>query len=169
MIKNFPITRTPTSPNPRNNLVLVTDRQHPDQCHHDSKSEMFMRTESNTSASDHIITNHDNGKVKAQLQKKERKVLKEGPEPPPGMPRWLRDIVEDKGGHGWERLLIQKKLSESDLKMNQNRISMPVGQLRTPDDFLSEDEMSAVLNRKNDDGNGFNDMNVTFVGPSQRT
>lgn len=30
------------------------------------------------------------------------------------MPRWLRDVVEEKGGHG-ERLLIQKGLTLSDV------------------------------------------------------
>lgn len=75
------------------------DHQDPEY-YHDSKREIFMRNKSITSNSDHItdhdsdnVKKDDDGEAKPQLQK-EKKVI---------------NIVEDKDGHGWERLLIQKE------------------------------------------------------------
>ncbi|GMN45016.1 hypothetical protein TIFTF001_014216 [Ficus carica] len=109
---------------------------------------------------------HHRCKEKRQWKKA---AMDQGPDTPPGMPRWLRDVVEEKGGHG-ERFLSKKGLTTSDVLVGgQNRISMPVRQLRSPDDFLTEEELRNVLRRKDDDEKHFKGLNVTFVEPYSRT
>ncbi|EXB31242.1 hypothetical protein L484_014723 [Morus notabilis] len=70
-------------------------------------------------------------------------------EPPlGGMRRWVTDLVRKLRGHG-ERCIMQKRLSESDLK---NRMSMPTIHLVVEsDEFLSEGEIEAFLRWKNHD------------------
>ncbi|EXC30760.1 hypothetical protein L484_027935 [Morus notabilis] len=85
-------------------------------------------------------------------------------QPLAGTRKWVRQVVQETGGHG-ERLLLWKRLSESDL---ENRISMPVIYLLDEsDEFLKEEDINALLRWKHhhDDLKGFQDVDVTFFEP----
>ena len=118
-----------------------------------------------------IKRRHPNDEDHQCKEKRQRKkAIIEGPDPLPEMPRWPRDGVEEKGGGGYgERLLIQKGLTMTDVVGGQNRISMPVRQQRSPDDFRTEDELRNVLRRKDNDEKHFKGLSVTFVEPYSRT
>ncbi|MBA0751293.1 hypothetical protein Gogos_000227 [Gossypium gossypioides] len=77
-----------------------------------------------------------------------------GLEPPPDMPQVFQDCIRDLGGSEI-KLVIQKFLQVSDLKSQQNRLSMSLKQIRNP--FLNEDE-DRMLNAKRQ-------MAVTLVEP----
>ncbi|XP_024026233.1 putative B3 domain-containing protein At2g27410 [Morus notabilis] len=85
-------------------------------------------------------------------------------QPLSGTRKWVRQVVQETGEHG-ERLLLWKRLSESDL---ENRISMPVIYLLyESDEFLKEEDIKALLRWKNhhDDLKGFQDVDVMLFEP----
>lgn len=108
------------------------------------------------------IRDHD--KKRQGKKKKKKKIMKaaQGPEPPPDLPENLKQVVQAMGGHDL-RLLIQKILKGSDKKKDQNRLSMPVNQLRGEDDFLTEEEKKVVLVKKDKRIQG---IDVTFIESS---
>ncbi|MFQ6649415.1 hypothetical protein Gotur_022165, partial [Gossypium turneri] len=65
------------------------------------------------------------------------KFMEMGLEPPPDMPQVFKDCIEDLGGSEI-KLLIQKFLQVTNLKPQQNRLSMSLKQIRST--FLNEDE-----------------------------
>ncbi|KAH1031025.1 hypothetical protein J1N35_043199 [Gossypium stocksii] len=75
-----------------------------------------------------------------------------GLEPPPDMPQVFKDCIKDLGGSEI-KLIIQKFLQVTDLRPQQNHLSMSLKQIRSP--FLNEDE-ERMLNAKRQ-------MPVTFV------
>ncbi|MBA0698489.1 hypothetical protein Goari_000200 [Gossypium aridum] len=83
-----------------------------------------------------------------------KKLMEMGLEPPPDMPQVFQDCIRDLGGSEI-KLVIQKFLQVSDLRSQQNRLSMSLKQTRSP--FLNEDE-DRMLNAKRQ-------MAVTLVEP----
>ncbi|MBA0751294.1 hypothetical protein Gogos_000227, partial [Gossypium gossypioides] len=82
------------------------------------------------------------------------KVMEMGLEPPQDMPQVFKDCIQDLGGSEI-KLVSQKFLQVSDLRSQQNRLSMSLKQIRSP--FLNEDE-ERMLNAKTQ-------MPVTLVEP----
>ncbi|TYJ00231.1 hypothetical protein E1A91_A13G073000v1 [Gossypium mustelinum] len=82
------------------------------------------------------------------------KFMELGLEPPPDMPQAFKDCIKDLGGSEI-KLIIQKFLQVTDLRSQQNRLSMSLKQIRST--FLHEDE-ERMLNAKRQ-------MAVTFVEP----
>ncbi|TYG84954.1 hypothetical protein ES288_A13G013800v1 [Gossypium darwinii] len=72
------------------------------------------------------------------------KLMEIGLEPPPDMPQVFQDYIRDLGGSEI-KLVIQKFLQVTDLRSQQNRLSMSLKQIRSA--FLSEDE-ERTLNAK---------------------
>ncbi|KAL1059843.1 hypothetical protein V6Z11_1Z002000 [Gossypium hirsutum] len=82
------------------------------------------------------------------------KFMELGLEPPPDMPQAFKDCIKDLGGSEI-KLIIQKFLQVTDLRSQQNRLSISLKQIRST--FLHEDE-ERMLNAKRQ-------MAVTFVEP----
>ncbi|MBA0631403.1 hypothetical protein Godav_000281 [Gossypium davidsonii] len=72
------------------------------------------------------------------------KLMEMGLEPPPDMPQVFQDCIRDLGGSEI-KLVIQKFLQVSDLRSQQNRLSMSLKQIRSL--FVNEDE-DRMLNAK---------------------
>ncbi|KAM6581519.1 hypothetical protein CsatA_005293 [Cannabis sativa] len=108
-----------------------------------------ISSSSSSSSSDHHKSNKKPRKIKipsnAVTRSNPRGVVA-GPNPPP--PLSLELIAAINGSIGREQqtpllLIYQKKLFESDLKKQANRLSMPVNQI-VSDDFLNEEEKEKV-------------------------
>ncbi|KAA3488541.1 B3 domain-containing protein [Gossypium australe] len=82
------------------------------------------------------------------------KFMELGLEPPPDMPQVFKDCIKDLGGSEI-KLIIQKFLQVTNLRSQQNRLSMSLKQIRST--FLHEDE-EGMLNAKRQ-------MAVTFIEP----
>nr|GMC46840.1 putative B3 domain-containing protein At3g24850 [Ipomoea batatas]GMC86610.1 putative B3 domain-containing protein At3g24850 [Ipomoea batatas] len=73
--------------------------------------------------------------------KKRKRVPKNGPEPPPGLPVEFKNLIFQLAGNRAvcvEKLVIQKELTETDVKSSQNRLSIPASLVR--EEFLTEEE-----------------------------
>nr|GMC53175.1 B3 domain-containing protein At1g05920-like [Ipomoea batatas] len=73
--------------------------------------------------------------------KKRKRVPKNGPEPPPGLPVEFKNLILQLAGNRAvcvEKLVIQKELTETDVKSSQNRLSIPASLVR--EEFLTEEE-----------------------------
>ncbi|XP_048227268.1 uncharacterized protein LOC125369294 [Ricinus communis] len=77
-------------------------------------------------------------------------------------PSVLRRTVEEKGGSE-VNLLITKKLTNTDIAKTQNRVSIPLNQVKN-NGFLRDEEIR-MLNER--DGKHLKGINVMFVGPSE--
>nr|GMC47059.1 B3 domain-containing protein At5g24050-like [Ipomoea batatas]GME16098.1 B3 domain-containing protein At5g24050-like [Ipomoea batatas] len=69
------------------------------------------------------------------------RVPNNGPEPPPGLPVEFRNFILQLAGNRAvrvEKLVIQKKLTNTDVKSTQNRLSIPARLVR--EEFLTEEE-----------------------------
>uniref|UniRef100_A0A2N9FYE5 Uncharacterized protein n=1 Tax=Fagus sylvatica TaxID=28930 RepID=A0A2N9FYE5_FAGSY len=84
-------------------------------------------------------TQEDEGKSQEPKAKRQRinpSVIRQvGPDPPPDLPTQFRDKINELQGSDL-KLVIQKQLSETDMKSHFARLSLPNGQLRA--DFLSQ-------------------------------
>jgi hypothetical protein len=79
------------------------------------------------------------------------------PMPPPDFPEELKERIKALGGSGTQvELVIQKSLYDSDLRPNNNRLSMPFKQIN--EGFLREEERKDLAKRKA--------MTVPFIEPS---
>ncbi|KAL4654722.1 hypothetical protein ACB092_01G400900 [Castanea dentata] len=94
--------------------------------------------------------------------KKLRVTQQAGPDPPPDMPKEFKNIVMAKNGSG-VKLVIQKKLSKTDMLDRFARLSIPKGQMRA--EFLSEDEQMS-LQQKEEGGARYKGMKVQLIQPS---
>ncbi|OMP12626.1 hypothetical protein COLO4_02946 [Corchorus olitorius] len=101
-----------------------------------------------------IITGRDD--EKKLNTKVMTKLLKLGLEPPPDMPEAFKTCIENMGGTDIN-LVIQKIIEQTDLKKQQNRLSMTKKQIRSK--FLNEEE-EAMLNVVPNNG-----IDVTFIEP----
>ncbi|XP_062176152.1 B3 domain-containing protein At1g05920-like [Alnus glutinosa] len=108
----------------------------------------------------------------SQEEGKSRKAVRQGKTPtemkqtveeqPPGMPMEFKDKIM--GLHGWDvKLVIQKKLTGTDMEDSQDRLSIPRGQMRA--DFLTQEE-EAELEEKEEDGIHFKGLKVALIEPS---
>ncbi|TYH32813.1 hypothetical protein ES332_D13G016200v1 [Gossypium tomentosum] len=104
---------------------------------------------------DYLIGKQKKQKTRGNRKKKQKindqrkrqdpeKVMEMGLEPPPDMPQVFKDCIQDFGGSEI-KLIIQKFVQVSDLRSQQNRLSMSLKQIRSP--FLNEDE-ERMLNAK---------------------
>ena len=91
-----------------------------------------------------------------------RRVIQQaGPDPPPDIPTEFKDIIMAKNGYDL-KLVIQKKLSDSDMTDRYARLSIPKGQIRT--EFLSkEDQMK--LQQKEGGGVRYKGIKVLLIQP----
>jgi hypothetical protein len=79
------------------------------------------------------------------------------PMPPPDFPEELKERIKALGGSGTQvELVIQKAIYDSDLRPNNNRLSMPFKQIN--EGFLREEERKDLAKRKA--------MTVPFIEPS---
>ncbi|KAL0013242.1 hypothetical protein SO802_000311 [Lithocarpus litseifolius] len=85
-----------------------------------------------------------------------------GPDPPPDMPKEFKNRVMAKNGSD-VKLVIQKKLSKTDMLGRFARLSLPKGQMRA--EFLSEDEQMS-LQQKEEDGVRYKGFKVQLIQPS---
>lgn len=85
-------------------------------------------------------------KIIKRLQPVERRpkktVIVAGPSTPPDMPEAFRTEVR-KLGDAQLKLILQKELRDSDVELQQSRLSIPLKQLGS-DDFLNEEEKRMV-------------------------
>ncbi|KAH7522683.1 hypothetical protein FEM48_Zijuj07G0164600 [Ziziphus jujuba var. spinosa] len=79
----------------------------------------------------------------------------------PNPPRRFMDRIQQLGGSE-VKFLIQKTLSVTDVKKDQNRLSMPFSQIHS--DFLTPQERM-FLSRKEDDGKHYQGMEVMVIEP----
>ncbi|KAL9689350.1 hypothetical protein QQ045_009734 [Rhodiola kirilowii] len=86
----------------------------------------------------------DHVKKMKRRSRKPREKIDDGPNPSPGIPTRLRNMIEKMGGSEC-RLIIQKGLRPTDLSKNHSRLSMP----STEWDFLSAVELMMFENGKN--------------------
>jgi hypothetical protein len=94
--------------------------------------------------------------------KKPAEVKQTVEEQPPSMPTELKDKIM--GLHGWDvRLVIQKKLTTTDMEDSQDRLSIPRGQMRA--EFLTREE-EAELEEKDSDGIHLKGLKVPLIEPS---
>jgi hypothetical protein len=91
--------------------------------------------------------------------KRRKLVMATLPMPPPDLPEELKERIKALGGSGTQvDLVIQKSLYDSDLRPNNNRLSMPFKQIINKQGFLREEERKDVAKRKA--------MTVPFIEPS---
>ncbi|OMO69943.1 hypothetical protein CCACVL1_19188 [Corchorus capsularis] len=100
-----------------------------------------------------IITGDDEKKLNTKVMTKLREL---GLEPPLDMPEAFKTCIENMGGTDIN-LIIQKIIEQTDLKKQQNRLSMPKKQIRSK--FLNEEE-EAMLNIVPNKG-----IDVKFIEP----
>ncbi|XVF56766.1 hypothetical protein PTKIN_Ptkin06aG0146100 [Pterospermum kingtungense] len=95
------------------------------------------------------ITSNDNEKNHNQKKRMRKGPIVElialGLEPPPDMPQEFKNRINSLGGTEI-KLVIQKFIQVSDLKRQQNRLSMPLNQVRSK--FLSEAEEQKLENKE---------------------
>uniref|UniRef100_A0A2N9HFK4 TF-B3 domain-containing protein n=1 Tax=Fagus sylvatica TaxID=28930 RepID=A0A2N9HFK4_FAGSY len=111
-------------------------------------------------------TQEDEGKSQEPKAKRQRinpSVIRQvGPDPPPDLPTQFRDKINELQGSDL-KLVIQKKLSETDMKSHFARLSLPNGQLRA--DFLSQ-EHQTILQQRQAKGNGrYRGLEVPLIEP----
>ncbi|KAE8008151.1 hypothetical protein FH972_004691 [Carpinus fangiana] len=94
--------------------------------------------------------------------KKPAEVKQTVEEQPPSMPTELKDKIM--GLHGRDvKLVIQKKLTTTDMEDSQDRLSIPRGQMRAY--FLTQEE-EAKLEEKEEDGIHLKGLKVPLIEPS---
>ncbi|KAL6999426.1 hypothetical protein U1Q18_000587 [Sarracenia purpurea var. burkii] len=79
----------------------------------------------------------ENKKKKKKKKTSDCKVIKNGPEPPPDLPPEFKNKFKESNGYE-EKLLIQKRVTVSDVHIVQNCFTMPLRQVK--DDFLRDKE-----------------------------
>ncbi|PSS16222.1 B3 domain-containing protein [Actinidia chinensis var. chinensis] len=89
--------------------------------------------------------------------RKSKKAIDNGPEPPPKLPQRFRDRIRELNGTD-VKLVIQKGLSGTDMKDNENRLAMPLLQVRS--EFLTDEENLFLGTR---DGKKVNGVRVPLV------
>ncbi|KAK6945281.1 B3 domain-containing protein At2g31720-like [Dillenia turbinata] len=88
-------------------------------------------------------------------KKKQSRVIDNGPNPPPDLPRQFRNEIAEKYRGTQIVLVIQKQIFKSDVDRGHNRFSVPVRQVRK--EFLTEEEKRKL----NDE-----DLPVVLIQPS---
>ena len=111
-------------------------------------------------------THEDEGKSQEPNPKRQRinpSVIRQvGPDPPPDLPTQFRDKINELQGSDL-KLVIQKQLSETDMKSHFARLSLPNGQLRV--DFLSQVHQM-ILQQRQANGNGrYRGLEVPLIEP----
>ncbi|MBA0786795.1 hypothetical protein Gotri_025916, partial [Gossypium trilobum] len=101
----------------------------------------MMKQKTNDDRKKKQKTNNINNQRKRQDLEK---FMELGLESPPDMPQVFKDCIKDLGGSEI-KLIIQKFLQLTDLRSQQNRLSMSLKQIRST--FLHEDE-ERMLNAK---------------------
>jgi hypothetical protein len=113
----------------------------------------------------------DEGKYQEPKPKRQRMIninpnaiRQVGPNPPPYLPTKYRDKIINEL-HGLDlKLVIQKQLSETDMKSRFARLSLPKGQLRT--EFLSQEDQTILRQRQLAKGNGcYRGLEVPLIEP----
>jgi hypothetical protein len=123
--------------------------------------------ESAPNNSENIIQNQETGEEeemsrKPKRQRKNPKEIKQAvPDQPPCMPTEFKDRIMELQGSDI-KLVIQKVLTDTDMKGSQDRLSIPRGQMRY--DFLSIEEQVS-LEKKEADGKHFKGMEVPLIEP----
>ncbi|KAE8008250.1 hypothetical protein FH972_004780 [Carpinus fangiana] len=131
--------------------------------------------ESAPNNSENIIQNQEKGEEeeeeeeeeegmsrKPKRQRKNPTEIKQAvPDQPPCMPTELKDRIMGLQGSDI-KLVIQKVLTDTDMKGSQDRLSIPRGQMRY--DFLSREEQVS-LEKKEADGKHFKGMEVPLIEP----
>ncbi|GMN43741.1 hypothetical protein TIFTF001_012935 [Ficus carica] len=85
-----------------------------------------------------------------------------GPNPAPAMRIDLMEMAVGDFDLSTVKLVIQKSLFETDLQKGQNRISMPLKQIKS-DDFLTEEEKRTLERRRED--KHLEGIEVDFISP----
>ncbi|KAL5567035.1 hypothetical protein UlMin_030199 [Ulmus minor] len=90
-------------------------------------------------------------------------VKQEGPNPPPPMPDCLKQHIYITMRVKDAKLVIQKRLYASDLNQLQNRLSIPIKQIRC-NNFLNEEE-KRTLDEMEENGKNCKGIDVIFIEP----
>ena len=85
-----------------------------------------------------------------------------GPHPPPCLPTQFKDKINGLNGQDL-KLVIQKRLSKTDMKPHFARLSIPKGQVRT--DFLSQEDHT-ILEQREANGINYKGIEVPLIEPS---
>ena len=113
--------------------------------------------------SDSVLSKEKPPKPKRQRIKPRPRVTQQaGPHPPPCLPTQFQDKINGLNGQDL-KLVIQKRLSKTDIRPYFARLSIPNGQVRI--DFLSKEDHT-ILEQREANRINYKGMEVPLIEPS---